>query len=129
MSPTSVHDRLLAVYRREMPDHIPIGAYQRYAPRGLAERQAREIGLGTIAYVPVVSMPGPPWHLYPGYLSEIRGANLRINHRWDSATTTAHRDIRHWPSGRVATANRSVAIRNRKAATEVTHRCDYHLGC
>jgi len=80
---TCIRDRMLAVYRGEVPDRVPLGIYERYLPRGAAERSVRELGLGLIAYHPLVTMLGPPWHLYPGYLSEISGADLRVEYAWD----------------------------------------------
>jgi hypothetical protein len=80
---TSIHDSMLAVYRGQTPDRIPVGIYERYLPRGSIEREVRELGLGLIAYVPVVTMLGPPWHLYPGYISEISGAEASVSYRWD----------------------------------------------
>lgn len=74
-----------------MPDRIPVGIYHRYLPSGSVERENRQMGLGIIAYVPVVSMLGPPWHLYPGYLSEIRGADFRVDYAWDNGTMVERR--------------------------------------
>ena len=53
--------------------------------------RARGLGLGIITYVPVVSMLGPPWHLYPEYLSEIRGAEFRVDYRWDDGILVERR--------------------------------------
>jgi hypothetical protein len=91
MSQTSMHDRMLAVYRNELPDQIPLGIYIRYLPRGAAERAVRTAGFGLIDYHPVVTMPGPSWHLYPGYMSEIKGASFRIDHHWDDGQLVERR--------------------------------------
>ena len=65
--------------------------YDRYLPRGAVERLVRQQGLGIIQYWPTASMSGPPWHLYPGYLSEVRGAALRVDYRWHNATMIERR--------------------------------------
>ena len=88
---TSPRDQMLAVYRGQTPDRTPVGIYERYLPRGEAERAVRELGLGLIAYHPVVSMIGPPWHLYPGYVSEITGAEFRVDYLWDRETMVERR--------------------------------------
>ncbi len=91
MSETCVHDLMLAVYRRQMPERVPVAIYDRYLPRGAVERRARGQGLGIIQYWPVVSMAGPAWHLYPGYVSEARGADFRVDHLWDDAVLVERR--------------------------------------
>jgi hypothetical protein len=78
----SVRSRILSVYRKQRPDWLPVGVYARYLPRGAVEREVRGQGLGVIEYFPATTMPGPPWHFYPGYLSEIPGAEIRVEHRW-----------------------------------------------
>ena len=65
--------------------------YHRYLPCGTVERETRGLGLGIIAYVPVVSMLGPPWHLYPEYLSEIRGADFHVHYSWDNGVMVERR--------------------------------------
>jgi len=44
----SIHDRMMAVYRGQRPDRVPVAIYSRYLPRGACERAARELGLGII---------------------------------------------------------------------------------
>ena len=78
----TAHDRILAVYRNQKPDRVPLGIYTRYLPRGAVERAVRNLGLAIIDYCPVVSMAGPAWHLLPGYQSEIRGADFRVDYSW-----------------------------------------------
>jgi len=82
---------MMAVYQGCLPEQIPIGIYERYLPRGTVERAARTMGLGLIAYYPVVSMIGPPWHRYPGYLSEIAGAEFRVDYGWDHGVLVERR--------------------------------------
>jgi len=78
----TTRDRMMAVYRNELPDQIPVGIYGRYLPRGTGERTARNLGLGIIESYPLVSLLAPPWHAYPSFLSEVKGACLRIEHAW-----------------------------------------------
>ncbi len=74
--------RMMAVYRNQLPDQVPVGIYTRYLPRGAAEREARALGVGVIDYHPVSTMLAPPWHTYPGFLSEVRGAEFEIQFSW-----------------------------------------------
>lgn len=76
------HDRILSVYRNQKPDRPPLGIYTRYLPRGAIEREVRNLGLAIIDYCPAVSMAGPAWHILPGYQSEIKGADFRVDYRW-----------------------------------------------
>jgi hypothetical protein len=91
MSRMSAHDRVLAVYRNQVPDRRQVGIYNRYLPRGAVERAVRNLGLALIDYHPVVSMIGPPWHIAPGYVSEITGADFRIDYAWDRDQLVARR--------------------------------------
>lgn len=79
----SMRERMLAAYRNQVPDHIPVCIYTRYLPRGAAERHIRNLGLGIVEYHPVVSLLAPPWHILPGYLSEVRGADFDLRYRWE----------------------------------------------
>jgi hypothetical protein len=74
---------MLAVYRHQRPDRRPLAIYTRYLPRGAAERAVRNLGLGVIEYCPVVTMLAPPWHIGPGYLSEVRGAEFEIRYSYE----------------------------------------------
>jgi hypothetical protein len=78
----TIGESMLAVYRNERSERIPVGIYGRYLPRGSCERLARELGLGLIESYPLVSLLAPPWHTYSNFLSEVPGANLRIEHAW-----------------------------------------------
>lgn len=82
---------MLAVYRGHVVERIPVGIYERYLPRGDVERAVRDLGMGLIAYHPLATMPGPPWHVYPGYVSEITGAEFRVDHYWDRGTMVQRR--------------------------------------
>ena len=87
----TIHDRMIAVYNNRLPDSFPIGIYERYLPRGTAERTARENGLGIIRYFPLVSMAGPPWHLNPGFISEIKDTEITVHYFWDQDTLVERR--------------------------------------
>lgn len=74
---------MMAVYRGGIPHSIPVTIYHRYLPRGGCERELRNRGLGIIDYVPPVSLLAPAWHMLPGYVSEVRNVELRIQHGWE----------------------------------------------
>jgi hypothetical protein len=88
---TSIHDCMLAVYRGQTPERIPVGIYERYLPRGGLEREVRGLGLGIVDYYPVVTMLAPPWHMYPGYVSEVRGADFRVDYAWERGVLVERR--------------------------------------
>jgi len=74
MQQTSARQRMMAVYRNQLPDVCPVSIYSRYLPRGTVERQVRSMGVGIIEYHPVTTLLAPPWHMKPGFLSEVAGA-------------------------------------------------------
>lgn len=76
------HERMMAIYRGQLPDQIPVAVYSRYLPRGTCERMARELGLAIIDWYPVASFLAPPWHLHGYYLSQVKGAELSVSYRW-----------------------------------------------
>lgn len=84
MSDMTLRERMLSVYRNQLPDKIPVGIYSRYLPRGRAERELRNTGFGIIEYYPVVSFLGPPWHVNPGFVSEIKGAEMELKYYWEN---------------------------------------------
>ncbi|MEA1997133.1 MAG: uroporphyrinogen decarboxylase family protein, partial [Gemmatimonadota bacterium] len=77
-------ERIMAVYRNRMPDQIPVSIYNRYLRSGEVERTARNMGLGILYYYPVVSLLAPPWHIQPGYVSEVKGVSFNINISWEN---------------------------------------------
>lgn len=92
--------RILSVYHGT-PCYPPaVGIYSRYHRPGAAERRARERGLGLIAFHPVVSLLAPPWHVKPGYLSQVPGARFGIDYRWEGGSRIETRSF-ETPSGRV----------------------------
>jgi len=80
----NMHDQMMAVYRKEIPDRMPVSIYKRYLPTGETERLVRNIGLGISDYYPPVSLLAPPWHTSPGYVSEVKGVDLLIRFSWES---------------------------------------------
>jgi len=90
----TVRERMLAVYRGQTPDRVPVGIYSRYLPRGEGERLARGLGCGIIDYYPAVSMLAPPWHFGEGYLSEVRGCECRVDYLWEKGTLLYRRSYR-----------------------------------
>jgi uroporphyrinogen-III decarboxylase len=78
----TIKERMMAVYGNRVPDRIPVSVYARYLPRGHDERQVREMGVGMIDYYPLTTLLAPPWHVYPGFLSEVRGADFKIRLKW-----------------------------------------------
>lgn len=89
----SVKEQMMAVYRNETPDKVPVSIYTRYIRRGAFEREVRNLGLGIIDYAPPVSMLAPAWHLLPGFLSEVRGAEFRVRYRWTDGRRVERREF------------------------------------
>jgi len=79
----NVKERILSVYRNQKPDKIPVGIYSRYHRLGEVERLARNNGLGILDFYPVVSLMAPPWHVKPGYVSEVKDATFEIKLFWE----------------------------------------------
>jgi hypothetical protein len=80
----NIRQRMLAVLRNQTSDRIPAAIYNRYHRVGQVEREARNNGLGVLHFEPVVSLMAPPWHLHPGYVSEVKGATFRIDLSWEN---------------------------------------------
>jgi len=99
------HDRMMAVYRKELPDRVPLSIYSRYLPRGQCERELRNWGLGIIDYQAVVSLLSPPWHVYPDYLSEVTGVELRVHYSWEDGQQVESR-ILETPVGTISQRSR-----------------------
>jgi hypothetical protein len=83
----TIKDRMLAVYHHRLPDQVPISIYSRYLPRGAKEREVRAMGMGIIEYHPVTTLLAPPWHLNPGFLSHVKGAEFSISYRQTDGKT------------------------------------------
>ena len=78
----TIRERIMSVYRSQVPDRIPVGIYSRYHRSGEVERQARMKGLGILDFHPLVSLLAPPWHVKPGYLSEVKNTKFHIEISW-----------------------------------------------
>lgn len=72
----------------------PVGIYSRYLPRGSAERLSRNNGIGIIDYYPSVSLLAPPWHVLPGFVSEVKHTEFSITYKWDSSQLLQQRSFR-----------------------------------
>ncbi len=93
-------EKILAVYHNQKPDNIPISIYSRYLPRGFIEREVRNLGFGIIDYYPVVSLLAPPWHMNPGFISEVKGVDVQIKYIWQGGNMIERRTF-NTPVGRV----------------------------
>lgn len=91
MRSMTIREKMLAVYRNEVPDKIPVAVYDRFLQRGSVERELRNLGLGIIQYYPVISFLGPPWHLYSGFISEIKGAEIDLKYYWENGRMVERR--------------------------------------
>lgn len=81
----TIKERILCVYRNQKPDKIPVGIYNRYHRYGEVERTARNNGLGILDFYPVVSLLAPPWHVKPGYVSEVKNSSFHIKLVWENS--------------------------------------------
>ena len=97
----TIRERMMSVYRNEMPDKPAVGIYARYLARGSMERKARNDGLGIIAYVPLSTQIGPPWHMLDGFLSEVKDAELTSRYFYKNKTLYERRTY-HTPAGDVS---------------------------
>ena len=97
----SLREEMLAVYRNQYPDKVPLGIYTRYLPRSSVERQVRNLGMGIIDYFPIATMIGPPWHFYEGYLSEFKNTEVRIRYAWENGKRIERREF-ETPAGTLA---------------------------
>ncbi len=86
-------ERIMAVYRNRLPDRVPLGIYNRYHRTGASERIAREAGMGILDFFPPVSLLAPPWHVQPGYLSEIKNCTFDITYSWTDHKKFEERSI------------------------------------
>lgn len=84
----TIKERILSVYNNKQPDQIPVSIYNRYHRYGEIERIARNHGLGILDFYPVVSLLAPPWHIKPGYVSEVKNASFDIKLIWNEGQKT-----------------------------------------
>ncbi len=80
----TIRERIMAVYRHQVPDRVPVSIYARYLPRGSTERMVRDLGLGILDYVPLTTLLAPPWHTHTGFVSEVQGAEFDIRFTWEN---------------------------------------------
>ena len=79
----TMRERMLGVYHGKVQDTPVVGIYSRYLPRGAVERAVRNSGLGIIDYIPLTSQAGPPWHMLPGFLSQVQDCEMTSRYHWD----------------------------------------------
>lgn len=89
----TTRERILSVYQNQLPDRIPFGIYSRYHRVGEIEREARNAGLGILNFHPAVSLLSPPWHVMPGYVSEIKNSSFNISYKWENKKLIEQRAI------------------------------------
>ena len=80
----TIRERIMAVYRHQVPDQVPVSIYARYLPRGSTERMVRDWGLGILDYVSLTTLLAPPWHTHAGFVSEVQGAEFDIRFTWEN---------------------------------------------
>jgi hypothetical protein len=97
----SVRERMLAVLHNRVPDQIPVSIYSRYNRSGETERAARNSGMGILHFEPPVSLMAPPWHVHPGYLSEVKGAEFNIAFTWEKGREVETRSYQT-PVGKIS---------------------------
>jgi len=97
----TIKEAMMTVYRNQMPDKPVVSIYTRYLSRGEMERKARNNGLGIIEYVPLTSQIGPPWHMYDGFLSEVRDTDLSSQYFYRHGALYEQRTY-HTPIGKLS---------------------------
>ena len=97
----TIRERIMAVYRNTVPDRVPAAIYSRYHRSGEVERAARNNGLGILQFEPAVSLLAPPWHLQPGYVSEVKGASFSVTISWEGGEQVETRAF-ETPLGRIS---------------------------
>ena len=81
----TMRERMLACYRNEPVDQPALGIYTRYLKRGNMERLARNNGMGIIDYVALTTQIGPPWHLIPEFISQVKNTDVSIEYHWEGS--------------------------------------------
>ncbi len=90
----TIRQRMMAVLHNTQPDQVPVAIYSRYQRSGDIERAARNNGLGILHFEPPVSLLAPPWHLHPGYLSQVKGASFHVDFTWEDGGQVETRTYR-----------------------------------
>lgn len=97
----TIKERILCVYRNQKPDKIPIGIYNRYHRYGEVERVTRNNGLGILDFYPVVSLIAPPWHVKPGYVSQVKNSSFHTKLVWENGKQIEIREF-ETPVGKIS---------------------------
>ena len=116
----TIRESMMSVYRNEMPEKPVVGIYTRYLSRGEMERKARNNGLGIIAYIPLTSQIGPPWHMLDGFLSEVKDVDLSARYFYRHKALYEHRTY-HTPIGEL------TAEIGKSAGTGSEHIAKYYI--
>ena len=74
----TLNERMMCVYRNQVPDKPALGIYTRYLKRGAMERAVRNAGMGIIDYIPLTTQLGPPWHMIPEFISPIKDTEMFV---------------------------------------------------
>ena len=74
----TLRERMESVYKNQVPDKPALGIYTRYIKRGAIEREVRNLGMGIIDYVALTTQLGPPWHMIPEFVSEIKNTEMSV---------------------------------------------------
>ena len=74
---------MMCCYRNQRADAHTMGIYTRYLKRGDMEREVRQQGLGIIDYVALTTQIGPPWHLIPEFVSQVKDTKISIEYFWE----------------------------------------------
>jgi hypothetical protein len=69
---------MLHIYKNQNPDKHALGIYTRYLKRGYMERMIRNGGMGIIDYVALTSQIGPPWHMIPEFVSQVKNTDISL---------------------------------------------------
>jgi len=97
----TIKEAMMTVYRNQMPDKPVVSIYSHYLSRGEMERNARNNGLGIIAYVPLTSQTGPPWHMRDGFLSKVTDVDLTSRYFYKNGALYERRTY-HTPIGELS---------------------------
>lgn len=88
----TIRERMMCAYRNQRADEHTMGIYTRYLKRGDMERDVRNLGMGIIDYVALTTQMGPPWHLIPEFLSQVKDTNIAIRYFWDHGRKIERRE-------------------------------------
>lgn len=83
---------MMCAYRNQQADTHTMGIYTRYLKRGDMEREVRNLGMGIIDYVALTTQMGPPWHLIPEFMSQVKDTNIAIRYFWDHGRKVERRE-------------------------------------